>query len=728
MGYLGRRIGLSQDKGDSTPGGADGAVGGGILDLFASGYFQREGNIYNAPGIVSGLTATGGIINDYTSGSDIYRAHIFVSSGTFTVTRLATNPDIPSNIEYLVVGGGGGAGGAGGGNAGTGGGGAGGVRTNYPGVQTIAGNNISVSTAYPVSAGPTSYAVIVGAGGAGGAAVDDSSNTGRSGSVGGISVFDNGGPTPIRSEGGGASANSNSSATDNIAGASGGGASESNPGPGNKVAGPPSGSAATGQQGHAGGNNSYNPPLWAGGGGGGAGAVGGPGPSSTPNTGYGGAGVQVLIAGPEASDVAGVPGPGGQGGWFAGGGGGGVYSNTAWAAGGSYNGSAIIPGGPYSGGGKGGGNDDQSQIGDGTPGTGGGGGGTGGTGSGSNTTSGGNGGSGVVVVRYQIGTLDTGAAKATGGAISFYGGKTIHTFTSSGTFATTSDWSAATVEYVVIGGGGAGGGVRPAGYYNDAGGGGGAGSYRTGTTPIGAHPVSTSIQVGAGGAGQRDKTAGTPSYFGTPITAPAGGGGGAGGDPPPSPPKAGGPGGSGGGGSSHYGDGTAGPATGASFPGTIGTTPASGWGHNGGAGGGSQQGGGGGGAGGAGAAGSEPPNQGGPGGTGIQLPSTFRDPGSSVGAPGPSSPGVTGADTSGKYYVAAGGGGGGGQPSGTGAAGGAGGGGAGGDGGAPPIHPGTAGLANTGSGGGGAGNAGDPPAGNLGGSGGSGIVLIAYPT
>ena len=33
MGYLGRRIGLSQDKGDPTPGGAGGAVGGGILDL-----------------------------------------------------------------------------------------------------------------------------------------------------------------------------------------------------------------------------------------------------------------------------------------------------------------------------------------------------------------------------------------------------------------------------------------------------------------------------------------------------------------------------------------------------------------------------------------------------------------------------------------------------------------------------------------------------------------------
>jgi hypothetical protein len=35
---------------------------------------------------------------------------------------------------------------------------------------------------------------------------------------------------------------------------------------------------------------------------------------------------------------------------------------------------------------------------------------------------------GIVVVRYQIGQL-TATAKATGGAISYYGGKTIHTFT-----------------------------------------------------------------------------------------------------------------------------------------------------------------------------------------------------------------------------------------------------------------------------------------------------------
>ena len=57
MGYLGRRIGLSQDNGDSNPGGAGGAVGGGILDLFAHGYFERQGDLYNAPGAVSGLNS-----------------------------------------------------------------------------------------------------------------------------------------------------------------------------------------------------------------------------------------------------------------------------------------------------------------------------------------------------------------------------------------------------------------------------------------------------------------------------------------------------------------------------------------------------------------------------------------------------------------------------------------------------------------------------------------------
>ena len=108
MGYLGRRIGLSQDKGDSTPGGADGAVGGGILDLLASGYFERQDKIYNAPGAqLTGHTATGGVISDYTDpgSGNIYRAHIFTSSGTFNVTETGTFGD---TVEYLVVAGGGG--------------------------------------------------------------------------------------------------------------------------------------------------------------------------------------------------------------------------------------------------------------------------------------------------------------------------------------------------------------------------------------------------------------------------------------------------------------------------------------------------------------------------------------------------------------------------------------------------------------------------------------------
>ena len=42
MGYLGRRIGKSQNTGTAAD-GADGNLGGGILDLFEQGYFAREG-------------------------------------------------------------------------------------------------------------------------------------------------------------------------------------------------------------------------------------------------------------------------------------------------------------------------------------------------------------------------------------------------------------------------------------------------------------------------------------------------------------------------------------------------------------------------------------------------------------------------------------------------------------------------------------------------------------
>ena len=176
-------------------------------------------------------------------------------------------------------------------------------------------------------------------------------------------------------------------------------------------------------------------------------------------------------------------------------------------------------------------------------------------------------------------------------------------------------------------------------------------------------------------------------------------------------------------------------ATGSPFPGTIGATPSSGWGHDGfdmpnasvyNAGGGG------------GAGGAAPPQPNAnlvPGGLGIQLPSTFRNPASTVGAPGPTSPSVTGADTSGKYYVAGGGGGAAGHPQPEQPKGGDGGGpggpyaGAGNGGGIGPggnsfTGNGSSALQNTGSGGGG-GPTGDN---SFAGGGGSGLVLIAYPT
>ena len=142
MGYLGRRIGKAQDQGDSNPAGADGAVGGGILDLFANGYFERQGNIYNAPGAGAPdyTVASGGIINDYTSGSDVYRSHTFVSSGAFQVESVG----VDGTVDLLVVGGGGG-----GGSNIAAGGGAGGMRS---------------FSSVPLTAG--SFPVVMGAGGA----------------------------------------------------------------------------------------------------------------------------------------------------------------------------------------------------------------------------------------------------------------------------------------------------------------------------------------------------------------------------------------------------------------------------------------------------------------------------------------------------------------------------------------------------------------------------------
>ena len=97
--------------------------------------------------------ATGGIVNDYTAGSDVYRAHVFTSSSTFNVTSLSTGPQ-PNAIEYLVSGGGGT--GVSATSDRSGGGGAGGFRTNLPG-HPLAGASLTATV--------QNYTVTVGGGG-----------------------------------------------------------------------------------------------------------------------------------------------------------------------------------------------------------------------------------------------------------------------------------------------------------------------------------------------------------------------------------------------------------------------------------------------------------------------------------------------------------------------------------------------------------------------------------
>jgi len=106
---------------------------------------------------------------------------------------------------------------------------------------------------------------------------------------------------------------------------------------------------------------------------------------------------------------------------------------------------------------------------------------------------------------------------ATGGTITYSGGMTIHTFTSSGTFTVTSAPTGATVEALVVAGGGGGGSY--------AGGGGGAGGLIYNATKSIAVTAYT-ITVGSGGSGTvgfaTQGTNGNNSVFDT-LTAIGGG-------------------------------------------------------------------------------------------------------------------------------------------------------------------------------------------------------------
>ena len=571
-----------------------------------------------------GITASGGVISDYESGGNYYRAHVFTGSGALVVTELGS---YGGSAEYLVV--------AGGGSGGyEGGGGAGGVRTN------LAGHPLSTNNpALTLTAGET-YPITVGAGGA--RQIGGPVGTPQSGSNSAILTPS----TSIVTATGGGGAGSYPG-IDGRFGGSGGGSSTtpSTAGFGLNPSTPgPLGGPYPHTEGNPGG--AYTGTPYAGSGGGGAGGPG-HGPGDSPG-GFGGEGVKVLIAGPDAYEGIGYMGPVGNGQWYAGGGGGGQSLTPNEGGGGGMGPWAS----PYAGGGHGikaGGTSTgvapfPANASSGRANSGGGGGGI----WNGNTAVTGAGGPGIVIIRYQIN--ETSTAKATGGTVYYNGSKTIHVFNSPGTFATTASWSAPTsVEYVMVGGGGAGASAY--------GGGGGAGQFLTGTQTVNAHPVSTTIEIGAGGMGDNHQ----PGYARTGVdgtattwsqgslSAAGGGGGGSGG----AGGQVGNAGGSGGGGAvDGSAGGTATPGPGGNPGGTGAGTPYYGGGGGGGAGGPGGNGTGGG--------------SGGAGGDGINVPTTFQSPLINLNG-GPSTH---------QWKVAAGGGGGF-YVSGTGGAGGAGGGGTG---------------------------------------------------
>ncbi len=206
----------------------------------------------------TGLTATGGVINDYASGSNVYRSHTFTTSGAFEVTALG---DFDSTVDIILVGGGGAGGSGDNGSRWSGGGGGAGGFINLPG-HTIS------ETSYPI--------VIGGGGNCGAIGPNGTRSTPGTDTVGFSSTAYGGG-------GGGTRAIDNTPQQPGGAGASGGGGSGQNYGNSGIIA---KGSTNQPTQGNPGGDGHY-----VGGGGGGAGGAGGESgpPNFTKNGAAGGA-------------------------------------------------------------------------------------------------------------------------------------------------------------------------------------------------------------------------------------------------------------------------------------------------------------------------------------------------------------------------------------------------------------------------------------------------------
>ena len=705
-GFIGGQFGPSPVPSTARPANLSG-----MFSMDDSYYIHQNGGWAEPTGVI----ASGGMINDYPSGGNIYRAHVFLGSGTYTVSRQSNDPTIPSSQDVLVVGAGG----------------AGATRTPGPGYSGGGGSG-GVSEAPGKTLANGDYKIIIGAGGAPGG------DTG-SGLNGTDTFF--GPPSP------GSAGTSPPNGITCLGGGGGGSNSKGNPG---------------GSGGGAGGNTSgpqqssgTQPTV----------TQGIPGFTQYGNSGdYAGDGAQSAGGG-------GISGSGGQmhGPWgnFAGAGRNGrdwnwaTGSNIHYGAGGGSQAGKTTPSRMSAGGGidfpypsapvggpflptAGDARSNWPQPAGHRPDPtvqyypygavspyngwqGRGGGGAGMCKSPANPEGspivpsgiGGYGGSGSVIVRYKIATVQTGTAKASGGNISFYGGKCIHVFDTSGTFQV-SNPTAIDVEYFMIGGGGGGGQ-----------GGGGAGGFLTATgAPVSpGSPNNVKVTIGSGGQGFASHPDPTP-YNGQPgwdtilaggIDARAAGGGGGQCDSADGT-AASAEGGSGGGGKAGGEGGTGATYPEANYP----TNPsaggsAPGQGYAGGDGGPTADaygGGGGGGAGGAGSAGTAP--AGGNGGIGLQLPATFRNPEATYGAVGPNGE---------NWWVGGGGGGGSRSPDYTTGEGGGPGGpyAGGGEGGTYPAKGQTAGASGTGAGGGGCAGPSAPtgPA-EAGMQGGSGIVLIAY--
>jgi hypothetical protein len=90
------------------------------------------------------ITATGGTVT--TSGD--FKIHSFTGDGCFSISSLGNPTGGPSNVDYLVI-----AGGGAGGSFGGAGGGAGGYRTTFPSPGCNAGSFPITATAYPITVG-----------------------------------------------------------------------------------------------------------------------------------------------------------------------------------------------------------------------------------------------------------------------------------------------------------------------------------------------------------------------------------------------------------------------------------------------------------------------------------------------------------------------------------------------------------------------------------------------